>query len=278
MHRLRYRHISEKPPPADTPFHHLPLDFPLSPTTLSHLTTTQLALAWIAPHSDWDEQSCWSLLFAEWRKRRAVKGVERDRGEGRGGMNEDPMDRLTLDWKIPNKLEELQSGPLAALPMHPDFHPLLVEEARRVFHSRRQRKPQDVRSASPLPPTTPRKRTSVRRVKTPSNHDVNLLIPRDFTSRWSAIFIGSVLPTMPYSVVWAMLSPPDLPEPVAISLVPPPRGSSKQFSLCFVAYESRLEAIEACRGLYDFQYGDSEQKFRLVAEMTDKPAHAVAWE
>lgn len=117
MHRQRYHHVSSPPLSAHTPFHLLPLDFPLSPTTFAHLTTTQLALLWIAPHPDWVERTHWNFLFAEWRKRRRERGregVERERSGRKGEReDEDPMDRLRLEWKISDKLEELESGPLA---------------------------------------------------------------------------------------------------------------------------------------------------------------------
>ncbi|GAA5892235.1 hypothetical protein JCM6882_003618 [Rhodosporidiobolus microsporus] len=271
----------EGPPTTRTPFHLLPLSFSLSPTSLSSLTTTQLALAWIAPHPDWVEHTHWSLLFAEWRKRRERSklegrtGNERDKDEGREG---DAMDRMRMGWKIPDELEKLNSAQLAALPMHPDFHPLLVEEARRIFRTRREHDLARV----PLPPPDPTQKTRTtsgrRNTSTPPQRDFTNFVPRDFMCRWTTIFVGSVLATLPHSVVWALLSPPNLPEPVAIRLISKERGLPKTFAFCFVAYESKREAIEACHGLDGAEYGDGTKQYRLVPEMSDKPAQAVTWE
>ncbi|GAA5892201.1 hypothetical protein JCM6882_003607, partial [Rhodosporidiobolus microsporus] len=274
----------EGPPTTRTPFHLLPLSFSLSPASLSSLSTTQLALTWIAPHPDWVEHTHWSLLFAEWRKRRERSKVERGRGNERDEdedeeWGEDAMDRMRMDWKIPDELEKLDSAQLGALPMHPDFHPLLVEEARRVFCTRRERDLAPVPSPSPPPRQKRSSRPPQRRQNSPPVQWNNPeFVPRDFTCRWTTIFVGSVLSTLPHSVVWALLSPPNLPEPVAIRLIHKERGSPKTFALCFVAYESKREAVEACRGLDGAEYGDGEKQYRLVPEMSDKPAQAVTWE
>ncbi|GAA6025904.1 hypothetical protein JCM10207_009312 [Rhodosporidiobolus poonsookiae] len=253
----RYSPYSSSTAPP-TPFHLRVLSFPLSlfPTRLS---TAELALAWLAPHPDWQEHRHFPEVVRElrWRRDEAQRRSRWGRREGRGeDEDSDVLENKELDWSVPDDLSELSSVKLALLPVHPDFHPSLVEPARRVFAARRER---DLRPVE-------------------SRWNVDGLVPVHLLERWSTIFVGSVLWDLSTAEVWSILSLPHLPKPVAIKRHRKTPPHDDRFALTFVAYESTNDALRACKSLDNTCYLHEGARIQLMARMAERPAKCATWD
>ncbi|GAA5909563.1 uncharacterized protein JCM6883_003989 [Sporobolomyces salmoneus] len=149
-----------------------PLDFPLS--SLSSLSTTQLALARL--HPDSEESDALKLCQLFFHRREKARQQQQQQQQGGGGIDQNDEDSnfalVGLDFRVDRNLEELNEEQLAAVVVlaHPDASELQVLKAERVWRKRREkiaqsrsaeRAPERVTEASrvqekPIAPTTTR--------------------------------------------------------------------------------------------------------------------------
>ncbi|GAA5955851.1 hypothetical protein JCM10213_006840, partial [Rhodosporidiobolus nylandii] len=261
--------------------HLAPVDFALqSPSSLSSLSTSQLALAWIAPHPDWADHTHWSPMMGELRARRLAAETRANEASGEGKVNDGGrrrvdklLERMSLHWSVPSELNELDSAELAMLPVHPDFQPSLAHYARQVFQSRRQHDAQDFLAGGSLSCSSEPRQAFIMPHASPPRAEPRFappdVVPLELTRQWTSIFVGSILTSMPAAMIWDILSPPHLPEPVAVRLVSKKPPKNPRFVLTFVAYETSDDALKACHGLNGAQYGQPGDMHKLVAELTD---------
>ncbi|GAA5955815.1 hypothetical protein JCM10213_006830, partial [Rhodosporidiobolus nylandii] len=269
--------------------HLAPVDFALqSPSSLSSLSTSQLALAWIAPHPDWADHTHWSPMMGELRRRRVAVEMRAEEASGEGEVNDGEkrrvdnlLEQMSLHWSVPSDLNEMDSAELAMLPVHPDFQPSLAHHARQVFQSRRQHDAQDSLAGGSLSASSEALRAIITPRASPPRAESRFappdFVPFELTRSWTTVFVGGITSSLPEPTVWALLAPPHLPEPVAIRIVRKKPPQNPRFALVFAAYESAETAVRACQGLDGTKYGLDENRQTLMVKLTDRPAHAIDW-
>ncbi|GAA5911474.1 hypothetical protein JCM5296_004081 [Sporobolomyces johnsonii] len=98
------------------------------------------------------------------------------------------------------------------------------------------------------------------------------LVPKHLVRTWSTFVAFGISNKIPLADAWRILSPPSLPQPVAIRLV----RQKHKFCLCFVAYKSQADADKARTGLHGSTYGEKGQEIEI--KTAEKPPHAYDWE
>ncbi|GAA5869121.1 hypothetical protein JCM1840_000475 [Sporobolomyces johnsonii] len=147
-----------------------------------------------------------------------------------------------------------------AAPRIPDFH--------RPDHLPRISPVPDIQHVDPSP--------ALRPVSTlpplPPHYNPSEVIPQGLTQAWGVVHLANIQSHLDSDAVWQMVTPPHLPEPIALKVLDRRPGL---FNPIFIAYETPELARQGAMGLNGAKYGVDQ--IAIKADQAKKAADTAKW-